>query len=239
MIDASRVDDLQHAKVVDSDGAKLGTVSEVYVDETDGRPLFATIHSGLFGSNESFVPLQHATLDARVLRVAYRRATIANAPTIANDGAIDASQQDRILAYYAGGAAPSPDDGMIRSEERLNVGTERVESGRVRLRKHVVTEQQTVTVLFGHDEVRLVREPITAENGEGAFDNPVLAEAVFEIVLMEERPLVTKETVPVERVRLTTESVTEAQSVTGEVRKERIELDGDGADHDDQKDVLR
>jgi len=35
---------------------------------------------------------------------------------------------------------------MTRSEEQLHVGTERVETGRARLRKYVVTEQETVSV---------------------------------------------------------------------------------------------
>jgi len=42
---------------------------------------------------------------------------------------------------------------MTRSEERLNVGTEQREAGRARLRKYVVTEQQTVNVPVSHEEV--------------------------------------------------------------------------------------
>jgi stress response protein YsnF len=41
---------------------------------------------------------------------------------------------------------------------------------------------------------------------------------------------VDKEAVPVERVRLNKETVTEQESVTGEVRKEQIEFDGADAD---------
>ena len=50
---------------------------------------------------------------------------------------------------------------MTRSEERLKVGTETVTTGRVRLRKVVVTEQQQVSVPVSHEEVRVVREPIS------------------------------------------------------------------------------
>ncbi len=46
-------------------------------------------------------------------------------------------------------------------------------------------------------------------------------------MLHAERPVVTKEAVPVERVRLDTETVTEQQTVTEAVRKEQIELDTD------------
>ncbi|MEV6211483.1 DUF2382 domain-containing protein [Kitasatospora sp. NPDC051914] len=39
---------------------------------------------------------------------------------------------------------------MTRSEEEMHVGTERVESGRVRLRKYVVTENVQKTVPLRH-----------------------------------------------------------------------------------------
>ena len=52
--------------------------------------------------------------------------------------------------------------GMTSSEERLNVGTEQVETGRVRLRKYVVTEEQVI-VPVRHEEVRVEREPVTPE----------------------------------------------------------------------------
>ena len=45
------------------------------------------------------------------------------------------------------------------------------------------------------------------------------------LVLTEERPVVGKETVPVERVRLGKETTTEERQVTDQVRKEQIELD--------------
>ncbi len=65
-----------------------------------------------------------------------------------------------VLAHGATGAQTSDGDSMTRSEEQLRVSTERVETGRARLRKYVVTEQQTVTVPVSREEVRLVREPV-------------------------------------------------------------------------------
>jgi uncharacterized protein (TIGR02271 family) len=118
---------------------------------------------------------------------------------------------------------------MIRSEERLNVGTEQVESGRVRLRKYVVTEQQQMTVPVSHEEVRVEREPIDpAERGRMGDGTGKLADAEQEVVLHEEKPIVRTETVPVERVRVGTDTVTEEQTVGGEVHKERIDVEPDG-----------
>ncbi|WP_119729832.1 DUF2382 domain-containing protein [Thermomonospora amylolytica] len=119
------------------------------------------------------------------------------------------------------------DDAMTRSEERLQVGKETHETGRVRLRKYVVTEEQQVTVPVSHEEVRVEREPITDENRDRAMSGPEISEAEHEVVLHEERPVVSKETTPVERVRATKETVTEEESVGGEVRKEHIEMEDD------------
>ena len=55
---------------------------------------------------------------------------------------------------------PEGGEYLTRSEEQLHVGTEKVETGRARLRKYVVTENQTVTVPVSHEEVRVVREPV-------------------------------------------------------------------------------
>jgi uncharacterized protein (TIGR02271 family) len=124
-------------------------------------------------------------------------------------------------------SGPTTDNAMTRSEERLNVGTETREGGRARLRKYVVTEQETVTVPVSREEVRIEREPITDANRGEALAGPAISEEEHEVVLREERPVVEKEAVPVERVRLDTETVTEQQQVTEEVRKEQIDTDGD------------
>ena len=128
-------------------------------------------------------------------------------------------------------SGPTPASAMTRSEEQLRVGTRSVESGRVRLRKHVVTQQQQVAVPVSHDEVRVTREPITDANRAAAYDGPDITEAEHEVTLYAERPVVDVEAVAVERVRVGTQTVTETETVTGDVRKEQIELDtGDVTD---------
>ncbi|MCC3655720.1 MULTISPECIES: DUF2382 domain-containing protein [Streptomyces] len=124
-------------------------------------------------------------------------------------------------------SGPTTDEAMTRSEERLRVGTESVESGKAHLRKHVVTENVTRTVPVSHEEVRVEREPITEANRDRAMRGPAISEEEHEVTLHEERPVVEKETVPVERVRLDTETVTEQQEVSEQVRKERIDSDAD------------
>jgi uncharacterized protein (TIGR02271 family) len=120
-------------------------------------------------------------------------------------------------------SGPTTDDAMTRSEERLRVGTENVQTGRARLRKYVVTENVSTTVPVSHEEVRLEREPITEANRDAALCGADITEEEHELTLHAERPVVAKETVPVERVRLSTETVTEEQQVNEQVRKEQID----------------
>jgi len=122
-------------------------------------------------------------------------------------------------------SGPNTDDAITRSEEHLRVGTEKVEAGRARLRKYVVTEQQSVQVPVSREEVRLEREPITDANRGEALAGGTITEEEHEVVLHAERPVVATEAVPVERVRLGTETITDEETVTGEVRKEQVELD--------------
>jgi uncharacterized protein (TIGR02271 family) len=140
---------------------------------------------------------------------------------------IDSGRRDTVRGGGYDTSGPETDEAMTRSEEQLRVGTEKVEAGRARLRKYVVTEQQSVQVPVTREEIRVEREPITDANRGDALSGADISEEEHEVVLHEERPVVATEAVPVERVRLGTETVTDEQTVSGEVRKEQIELDDD------------
>ncbi len=106
-------------------------------------------------------------------------------------------------------ASPSTptDDAMIRSEEQLRVGTQRSSAGQFRLRKYIVTENVTQTVPVSHEEIRIERVPIAEANRGQAIDAPVFSEQEHEVTLYEERPVVHKEVVPVEQVRMVKEII--------------------------------
>jgi uncharacterized protein (TIGR02271 family) len=246
MITEQQLDVLIGSTAVGPDGT-LGTVGEVYLDDETGRPEWATVRTGMFGTKESFVPLADADVAGDGLRVPYDKETVKNAPHIDAEGHLSPAEEAELYRYYGiatdtsaavadttthgtvghDTSGPTTDDAMTRSEEHLQVGTRRVESGRARLRKYVVTENVTQTVPVAHEEIRLEREPITDANIGDALDGPAISEEEHEVVLHAERPVVTKESVPVERVRLDTETVTDQQTVTESVRKEQVELDTD------------
>lgn len=249
------------SNAVDADGDKLGKVGQVYLDDQTGSPEWATVSTGMFGTSETFVPLTDATVADGTLRVPYQKSKVKDAPRVdADQGHLSPEEETELYRYYGVGvetarvdtartetdvnrhgtvghdtSGPTTDDAMTRSEEQIRVGTQQVETGRARLRKYVVTEDVTTTVPVSHEEVRLEREPITDANRDEALAGPAISEEEHEVVLHAERPVVAKETVPVERVRLDTETVTEQETVTDTVRKEQIESDVDGVRDTDRR----
>jgi uncharacterized protein (TIGR02271 family) len=140
------------------------------------------------------------------------------------DGVSDDVQDTAVGRDTSG---PTTDDAMTRSEEELQVGTQTRERGRARLRKYVTTETQQVTVPVQREEVRVEREPIIDANLGAATSGPAISEEEHEVTLREEEVVVGKRAVPKERVRLDTETITDERQVSGEVRKEQIEVQGD------------
>jgi uncharacterized protein (TIGR02271 family) len=264
--------------VYDQSGSKIGSASEVYLDDESGQPEWVTVRTGLFGTKESFVPIRDADLTDDGVRVSVSKDQVKDAPKIDTDGHLSPQEEQELYRYYGLGAGtqtsgmettqrtgmtdrgmtdrgmtdrgmttggtdtdtrgtvghdtsgPTTDDAMTRSEERLNVGTRNEEIGRARLRKYVVNENVTQNVPVSHEEVRVEREPITDANVGDAMDGPAISEEEHEVTLRAERPVVEKEAVPVERVRLDKETVADQETVSADLRKEEIEVDGADAD---------
>jgi uncharacterized protein (TIGR02271 family) len=256
MLGINDVQQLVGRTVYSTGGDKIGDIRQVYLNDRTEQPEFITVNTGLLGSNESFVPVAEVQVSDDSVTVPYDKDKVKNAPDVAPDGHISEAQEQELHAYYglAAGSGhgdqdlserdttgsagqqgtvghdtsgPTTDEAMTRSEEQLRAGTRSQESGRARLRKWVETETETVTVPVEKEKAVLEREPVTEGNADAALDGPAISEEEHEVVLNEERVVVDKEATPVERVRLGKESVTDEQTVTDEVRKEQVEVEGD------------
>jgi uncharacterized protein (TIGR02271 family) len=230
-------------ELVGSDGDKIGTIDEVYLDASTERPEWLTVKAGMLGSKVSFVPIAQAQESGDAIQVPYEKTQVKEAPSIEPDGELSHEDESGLYRHYgleysdeqsgAGNgtegrdtSGPTTDEAMTRSEEELRVGTQSREAGRARLRKYVVTEQVQQTVPVQREEVRVERAPITDANVDQATDGPAISEEEHEVVLHEEQAIVEKQAVPKERVRLEKDTVRDEQQVSEEVRKEQIETDG-------------
>jgi uncharacterized protein (TIGR02271 family) len=232
------------APVYASDGAKIGSVEEIFFDNDTGKPEWLGIGKGVLSSKRLLVPLTGASARDGAYYVPYSKDKVQGSPDIAGDE-ISQETEAELYAYYGieyseersdsglpeGPPDPdadrSSDNAMTRSEEELQVGKTKREAGRARLRKYVVTENVTQTVPVQREEVRVEREPITDANIDQATTGPDISEDEHELTLTEEQVVAQKRVVPKERVRLAKDTVTEEEQVSEQLRKEQIEQEGD------------
>lgn len=245
MITQEQMIDLINAegRVRTADGDDLGSLKQVVVDDATGRPSWILVAIDAPGSSEALVPLSGATVNGGELHIPYSRTLVEGVPNMLDDRVLGPDQEEHLLRYYGlgvtGGTASVNDDhatsGMnagtvlTRSEEQLRVGTEPRESGTVRVHKYIVTETVTETIPVRHEEIRIEHLPVDGA-GEAPAAGPDVVrigtpfdEGEYEIVLYEERPILELETVPVERITLTKETIADEETVTGNVQKEVIE----------------
>ncbi len=275
--------ELTGATVTGDQGAKLGKVENVYLDNETGRAEWAAVKTGMFGGHVSLVPLAAADYSGGTLHLPYTKDQVQNAPHYDPGQELSIDDEKELFTHYGvsyegdtataqsgqdqqarqgqqgqaqqhGGdsrrdmagepgvvgqdsSGPTTDNAMTRSEEELRAGTQTVQTGTARLRKHVVTEQQTVTVPVSHEEVTLEREPITDANRGAAHSGSEITSEEHEVTLHAEQPVVTTETVAKERVKMGTETVREQQQVSGQVRKEQIDMEPDADTTGQQRDT--
>jgi uncharacterized protein (TIGR02271 family) len=175
---------------------------------------------------------------------------VKGAPNADADGALSQDEEAQLYSHYGMGYSESrsdsglpntgagmstgktgktgtTDDAMTRSEEELRLHKSTQESGRVRLRKWVETERVEQSVPVTRETVSVEREAIDSSNIDKAMQGAEITEAEHEVVLHEENVYADKETVPKERIRLDKERVTEQEQISADLRKERVEVDGD------------
>ena len=269
MLEDDQITQVAGHEVYGPDGDKIGRAGRVFVDDRTGRPKWVSVETGLFGTHDTFVPVEGASFDGDRLTVTYAKSQVKGAPALGGSDHLSPEDEATLDRYYRGGdadataagigggrtdrrdddadhdrlgdhdrdrldddrtartdvAGSTDDDAMTVSEEQLAVSTRSVATERVRLRKHVVTEEVTLTVTLRKERFTVEREPIAEGEGGDHLGSTDFAGGEQEIVLYEEVPVVEKVLRPVERIRLGTEVTTRQETVGGEVRKERVEVD--------------
>ena len=239
-----RLDEMRGATVHDSDGDKIGKVEEIFYDQQTRIPEWIGIGTRFFGNKRVVVPVEGAAATADGLFVAYSKQQVKDSPDIDEDEISQQCEAD-LAAYYGlgyskqrsrtglvEGATQRPmatgrrrrdeDQAVTRSEEEIEVGKRPVEVGKARLKKWVETEPVALDVELKREVAHVTRERIDQPVGDHDF-----SEEEVEMPLHREKPVVQKRAVAKERVALEKDVQTEKQTVKDELKKERVEIEGD------------
>jgi uncharacterized protein (TIGR02271 family) len=86
--------------MVGSDGEKIGKISQIYEDPSTGKPEWATVSSGLFGTKSNFVPLAGASPDGEDVRASVTKDQVKDAPGVEEDGELSEQEEQRLFEHY-------------------------------------------------------------------------------------------------------------------------------------------
>jgi uncharacterized protein (TIGR02271 family) len=251
---AEQFNQMRGTPVYSSDGEKIGQVEEIFTDIDTGQPEWLGIGTGFLRMKRVLVPVAGASTRDDGFYVAYTKDQVKDSPDI-DDQEIGQDTERELYSYYGLGysesrsdtglpeGAPSAgttgradvdttrtqDQGSVtRAEEELRVGTRPVEAGRLRLRKWTETEPVSEQVELRQETARVEREPInqpvsTAELGDEEIEIPLRAEEA----------VVDKKTVAKERVSVGKDVESRSETVEDELRKERVQVEGEGVEVDE------
>lgn len=124
---ALRNDELLGLDVFDRHGAKIGPIAHVYAEEESGRPLFASVKTGLLRLGRSILALKKAEQTPKGIRVPYDRPYVERAPRFdaRRDGTLTRAEQVHLNHYYGivrGDPGLGPGHSTYAGEEHLRGG---------------------------------------------------------------------------------------------------------------------
>jgi hypothetical protein len=97
-------------KAFDCNGAKIGTVDEVYLDDATGEPEWAAVRTGLFG-HDAFVPLGPTELKNEALQVPFDKSLVKGAPDFGVGRHLSPEQELQLYHYYGLEVPAAPEVG--------------------------------------------------------------------------------------------------------------------------------
>ena len=92
--------DFRGRTLVDQHGEKIGKIDELYHDEQGGQPEWALVHTGLFGTKKTFVPIRDASPTGEDLQVPVTKDQVKDAPRIDADEALSEREEQQLFDHY-------------------------------------------------------------------------------------------------------------------------------------------
>jgi hypothetical protein len=110
MSESANIREWRGHDVVDARGHKIGALEAVYVDTATDLPSFGTVTVGMPTRHRLvFVPLDHATVGPRYVKVPFDKKQVKDAPSIDTDGELPAGDEEAIFKHYGLAYEPGAD----------------------------------------------------------------------------------------------------------------------------------
>lgn len=239
MLTKEHIDDLlnKDGNIISADGDKIGSIGQIYADDHNGQPTWVTARTGLFGTSESFIPLDGARLEGSDIVVPYTKDQVKDAPRVDADGHLEPSEEDRLYEHYQLiGAGTYGDTATGRNDVELdgrNANTERDvafaagRSGTYPAASAADTVGQdtsgpTTDEAMTRFEERLSGGTERQATGRARLRKYVTTENVTQTVPVQREELRLER----EPVRVDTETMADEVTIDEQVRNEPIEADG-------------
>ena len=100
MTTTEELQNMEGQTAIDVDGAKLGKIGQIYVDDQTGQPLWVTISTGMFGTKQSFAPLYGSHPAGEDLQLAVTKGMVSGAPGVEADGHIGDDENKALYGSY-------------------------------------------------------------------------------------------------------------------------------------------
>jgi uncharacterized protein (TIGR02271 family) len=233
--------DIRGWGVFDEEDNQIGKVKDLLVSEKANEVIFATVaHGGIFGagSKTTLVPLDMIHLDKANKRANFEGMAdrLDNAPEYTED----TRNFNQFYDYWTGRGAISEarmtekrvteerERRIPEIEEHLEVEKHPEQVGEVRIHKEVETHPETVRETVRRTRVRVIRTPVEPGREIKPGERLLREGETIEIPIIEEKLEATKHGEVTGEVIITPETVEEEEVVTGDVRKERVEIEHRG-----------
>lgn len=209
------------ANVYGADGAKVGTM------QTYGGS-YIVVEKGFFFPKDYYIPISEiteSTDDAVYLSVTKDEALHQGwdqVPSNSTTTGQSMETSDRMAATQTTGYQDQESLRVPVHEEHLEASKHMANAGEVTINKHVVTDQETIEVPVTEERVRVDwREP----TGDMTDDGVAFEEGSIDIPISREEVDVSKRKVQTGEVEVTKERQQRTQKVTGDVRREVVDVD--------------
>lgn len=124
--------------MVDRDGAPVGSINAIYLNDRTGQPEWALVNTGLFGTRASFVPITQAAETGGNVQVPYEKRLIKDAPNVDVDQHLSEAEERQLWRHY--GLDYDDVDGRAARDDVQVQQAVPVRRERVRLEHEPITE---------------------------------------------------------------------------------------------------